>query len=396
MALDFDKEMDFLLRNTARKGDFLSGKDLTDNHLDADDLAAFSENALPQTTRTAYVAHLADCDSCRTILSNFILMNEDAEESSASVTASENIVVSEKQTWGEWVGGLFSLPTLGYATAALAVLFIGTFAYINFQGNKSSQVAVVQPAEVGQAEQRPQRQNPAPAPTQAEEQEVAAAEPTPEDVNANTMVAIDTSPTPNASSGDNLPPSVRATRGEASNNRTAAPADTTLARNNQANNSVAAGNTAAPAVVQATPAAESRDEAKIAVDDVAKKREEQAKDAKADSLERDKESVAVTSAPPTSVADINTARRSAKPAAAPSATGQMREPVLPPRTVGGKTFRKRGSVWIDSAYGSQAITNVSRGSDEYKKLDAAVRSIADNFRGETVIIVSQGKAYRIR
>jgi hypothetical protein len=44
----------------------------------------------------------------------------------------------------------------------------------------------------------------------------------------------------------------------------------------------------------------------------------------------------------------------------------------------------------------QKTTNVSRGSDEYKKLDAGLRSIADSFSGETVIIVWQGKAYRIR
>lgn len=395
MALDFDKEMDFLLRNTARKGDFLSGKNMTDNHLDADEIAAFAENALPQSARSAYVAHFAECDSCRSILSNFILMNEDAEESPASVIVSEKIVVSEKQTWSEWFAGLFSLPKLGYATATLAILFIGTFAYINFQANKTSQTAMVQPAEVGQAEQRPQRQNPAPAPTQVEEQEVAAAEePTPEDVNANTAVALDASPTPNASSEDNLPPSYRVTTGRG-NNKDVAPVETQTARNNQSSNSVAASTPSNPVVAQATPAAESRDESKIVTDDaeLAKK----ADDAKAkEELDRNKQSVAVTSAAPAGVADVETAQRSAKPAAAPPTDLQKRERVLPPRTVGGKTFRNRGNLWVDSAYGSQILTNVSRGSDEYKKLDAAVRSIADNFRGETVIIVSQGKAYRIR
>ena len=42
-----------------------------------------------------------------------------------------------------------------------------------------------------------------------------------------------------------------------------------------------------------------------------------------------------------------------------------------------------------------SITNVARGSDAFRALDPAVRSMAEQLGGE-VIVVSKGKAYRIR
>ena len=42
-----------------------------------------------------------------------------------------------------------------------------------------------------------------------------------------------------------------------------------------------------------------------------------------------------------------------------------------------------------------SITNVARGSDAFRALDPAVRSMAEQLGGE-VIVVSKSKAYRIR
>jgi hypothetical protein len=66
------------------------------------------------------------------------------------------------------------------------------------------------------------------------------------------------------------------------------------------------------------------------------------------------------------------------------------------RAIGNRTFQNLDGVWRDNAYSGQTTVMVTRGSDEYKKLDGGLRSIADSFKGETVIIVWQGKAYRIR
>ncbi len=65
------------------------------------------------------------------------------------------------------------------------------------------------------------------------------------------------------------------------------------------------------------------------------------------------------------------------------------------RTVAGKPFRRENSVWYDAGYNGQGTINVRRGSEEFKKLDADLRSIADGFGG-TVVVVWKGKAYRIQ
>jgi hypothetical protein len=49
---------------------------------------------------------------------------------------------------------------------------------------------------------------------------------------------------------------------------------------------------------------------------------------------------------------------------------------------------------VDSEYRNQVTVNISRGSGEYKNLDQNLRRIVENLSG-TVIIVWQGKAYRI-
>lgn len=64
------------------------------------------------------------------------------------------------------------------------------------------------------------------------------------------------------------------------------------------------------------------------------------------------------------------------------------------RSVGGKTFRNVGGIWFDSAYTSQQPIMIRRGSDDYKRLDSGLRSIAENLGG-TVVVVWKSRAYRI-
>ena len=79
MELEFDKEIDSLLRKNGEGvrgvlvGDTPGGKPKV--HLDADQLSAFAENAVPEKSRGLYMSHLADCDRCRRILSGLIALN---------------------------------------------------------------------------------------------------------------------------------------------------------------------------------------------------------------------------------------------------------------------------------------------------------------------------------
>ncbi len=65
------------------------------------------------------------------------------------------------------------------------------------------------------------------------------------------------------------------------------------------------------------------------------------------------------------------------------------------RSVGGKTFELKQGAWYDAAYAGQKTKNVRRSSEDYRKLDSGLRSIADSIGG-TVVIVWNSKAYRIQ
>ena len=63
--------------------------------------------------------------------------------------------------------------------------------------------------------------------------------------------------------------------------------------------------------------------------------------------------------------------------------------------VSGKTFNRRNNVWIDSQYKGQSTTNITRGTDDYKKLDSDLRQTVERLGG-TVVIVWKTRAYKIQ
>src|SRR5688500_9210191 len=123
MELDFDKEIDALLRKTRRDGPVYVG-DIASPHLDADELSAFAENAMPEKSRTLHMAHLADCDRCRKILSNLLVMNAEAAPAAASPSVGTNAV----STGQPWYRQLFLFPNLAYVMGSLVLIFRGVCA----------------------------------------------------------------------------------------------------------------------------------------------------------------------------------------------------------------------------------------------------------------------------
>ena len=65
------------------------------------------------------------------------------------------------------------------------------------------------------------------------------------------------------------------------------------------------------------------------------------------------------------------------------------------KRVNGKNFVKKNNVWIDSAYKGNRTTNIKRNTKDFGKLDSGLRSIANNLSG-TVIVVWKKKAYKIQ
>ena len=128
MENNFDKEIDTLLRQAARSGQVLSTAK-SSAHLDADEISIFAENALPEKAKARATKHLAECNDCRTILSNLILLNAEAENETASFAADEKEIAAPIP----WYQKLFAFPQIAYGMGALALVFSGVIGFLVYQ-----------------------------------------------------------------------------------------------------------------------------------------------------------------------------------------------------------------------------------------------------------------------
>jgi hypothetical protein len=142
MNLDFDNEIDALLRKAHRDGPVFVGDLKASRHLDADEISAFAENAMPEKSRALYTAHLADCDRCRKILSNLLMMNAEA----APVAAASPAVITIAERNLPWYSRLFMFPNLAYLMGSLVIVFGGLIAGTIIQNTKMGNSAALQPA----------------------------------------------------------------------------------------------------------------------------------------------------------------------------------------------------------------------------------------------------------
>lgn len=368
MEFEFDKEMDAILRR-ARVGEAAVS---FDSHIDADEIAAFAENALPEQARARYTAHFADCARCRSILSNVITLNSEA----AVVTASS--VVSEENTEEQtpWYRRLFAFPQLAYTMGAFVLLFSGFFGYLilqNLSGSRNADVSRIteQPAASEKS-----------APSNANSSVFSAANSNAASNTASTNTTANTSSTANSAT---LPAATPAavpamptdgkpalTEGEnkpAESQTAATPAPKAEAKNEKTDDEVLAKSMPAP-VTQPNAAGASREE-----------------------KERDKSDNKLSTADQ-STKDADEDRLRAQRSMPESPKKKMNE-AGGKRSVGGKTFNNVGGIWFDAAYSNQKQKTVTRGSKDYQKLDAGLRSIAENLGG-TVVVLWNGKAYRIQ
>ncbi len=397
MEFEFDKEMDALLRQAAR-GEIVSANQKSEienpklPHLDADEISLFAENALPEQVKTRFVEHFADCGRCRKILSNVISL--DAETVKKTVQASETAKISNV---APWYRRLFAVPNLAYALGALLLVFGGIIAYTILRSANDSQNT-----EVAQVESTEKMQAPnAGDNTQIIESNTAAMSnggsmlsnsSTSMQSNSSISNAVSkmsntsvVSPKPTANSTANgasvSNPAVtlnkqRGKESETVKNEARNTADSTAAANDNKAASEASG---ANFAEQKNQAAASEKKMRAATDD---------KDAIQSDAPKPESNAAARSALvelPLNGRNANDLKNDRDKKAA---SGERRQ-------IGGKTFRRENGVWYDASYNGQATTNVGRGSEDFKKLDAGLRSIAGNLSG-AIVVVYQGKAYRIQ
>ena len=392
MELEFDKEMDSLLRKTgeAERGVLVGDKpdEKPKVHLDADELSAFAENAMPEKTRALYMTHLADCDRCRRILSGLIMLNAEAAPAEERVVAPA-ISPTAIEPWYRRL----LLPNLAYVMGGLVLVFGGLIAFTVLQSSNREAATVSQSLDSAPAARGPMFED-----SQAVTEQMA-------NTNAASAVANKPAAVQSANAAANATNaasnSMAAGTGADKLRKESAPQD-------QPGYSLDGADAAKPiasvpaAAAPPPPITAEKNETTDAVKSVA------AAEAKDDDLrgrslakkkveDREVNARQVQEAPRTQAGGV------AKSTPGPSRDNAQNFPnrsnntfdLYDEKRVSGKSFQRRNNVWYDNAYRSQGTTNIRRGTDEYRKLDSGLRSIAESLGG-VVVVMWEGKSYRIQ
>ncbi len=379
MELEFDKEMDALLRGetggrTITIGEFAGG------HPDADEIAAFLESALPAPARLSLVEHFADCNDCRGILSKAIVLNSDVPVANADIAA------PAIATAIPWYRRLLLFPNLAYVMGGLVVLFSGFIGLSLLElGSGDRQFELSRSA----ANTSPASREPALATDTASTSDAANSA-------SNTM--SNTATTANTNTGEAVVPV------EVLNERQPGTSGPGRSQNYEDSPNLRALPTQPPSdtaqkEVVAKAEDDQRDEARTETDRLPQTAQERrAENERAAELPAPAAQAPVNTSGPfrTQQQQVQLPARGrtadAAKLEAPPAKRASRSPES--KQVGDKTFELRERVWYDTAYRGQRTTNVRRNTAEYSKLDVGLRQIAESFEG-TVVTVWRGKAYRI-
>ena len=381
MELDFDKEIDAMLRNARRDGPVYVGDSAASRHLDADEISAFAENAMPEKGRALYTAHLADCDRCRKILSSVLVLSSEAAPVAA--TSLSAITIAERSL--PWYRSLFMFPNLAYVMGGLVLIFGGFLAFSVIQNSRESLTAGVaeQPAITATSEGGPRFE-----PGEAESLTSNS---------ANTAANVVSNSAPISSAANANANTAMASRGgprapEGSFGADGLSTDTVTAPR--------------PADVSASePAPPAK--AAAARDDLATRPKLEDKDKESQPvMQESTKNDAMLKQQAGNVAQSGPMNRNERQynrqlenmdARAKRAQAATREGDVAGgrKVVSGRTFERKQGVWYDSSYQGHPTINVRRGSDEFKRLDAGLRSIANSLSG-TIVVVWGSKAYRIQ
>lgn len=385
MRQETNNEIDLLLRRLSqRQGSSVSDADLhvDSDHLDADELSSYAENALPAAARMRYTEHLADCSKCRELV---VQLSASVPVDAAKVT----VPAPEPSGLRRFLASFFSPMVLRYAVPALGLIVVAAIGFIAFRSNSPRQqdVALSVPASPppspvpsndppqlsGYYDSLPNSSTPSPA---TREQNVVQA-----DDSAGQRPAPQSTSTPSASNTEKT-------------DRAA-----TFAKE------PAVANAAPPPTQQAPKPAATVDEMSVEVQ--AQKATEQTSVTPAGHLAKQKTAEAQREQAK-KAEDFRAAegRGEAATAEAGGAARVRRRDSLTKdgddsetRSAGGREFRRQNGVWVDTAYNpGGAVVNIARGSEQYRSLVAdepGVKTIADQLPGP-IIVVWKGRAYRIR
>lgn len=382
MRQETNNEMDLLLRRLGRRDEPAA----SDDHLDADELSSYAENVLPPAARARYTEHLAECARCRDLVVQL--------SGSAGVVAAQATVKAVGLSgFRKFLASIFSPMVLRYAVPALGLVVVAAIGLM-VSRNRAPQADIAQLKEQDRMPASVTASAPQPSASSGgfsglEEGRTAAKEVPP------TNKATETGPT---AQQDTAP----VTKSVSPEVRQEAP------KTEDEQKSVA--NEAPP---PAKPGAVMGELRKLESEQQKQKGDDRAgaaanEPAPAEKTAEDNKKE-VTRSDVISLARARESKSRSQPLAtlsphAGAATAQRDEEATrdkddaATKTVAGRRFRKEGNVWVDTAYSSQSMTIIKRGSEQYRGLVAdepALKTIADQLDGE-VIVVWKGRTYKIQ
>lgn len=406
------------------------GKSVGGNHLDADELNAFAEGALPPAARARYVSHLAECDQCRRQASELAI-------AAGAMTRTEQTVVDRRERAGWWASltGLFAVPVLRYAAFAAVLLIVGGVGFLALRqrsqhsaallaGNEGSQAPVNETKQVADSNgavapvpntspNTSRAETPTSLPAPAATQSPASQPPSgliaglQEPLPATTMTKPAEPKPLEAMKESAKAPEITSKAGEESRVAKALPYSPAPPGEKQGFGQVqtqSAGAAAAPG----GPRQQQQNQYVLQSADKAERERDAIKDARLDDANRKSDQPVLAgrandeklrggpsrnmdnNASNNRASNENMRKEPAKTEASDSEDGSQT------RSAGGHKFRRQGSAWVDQKFkSSMSLKNVARGADEFSALDSGLRSIANQISGE-VIVVWKGKAYLIK
>ena len=386
--------IDLLLRSLARgqRDDPRSGTDsvslvgtdsgMASDHLDADELSLYAEGVFAPPARTRYTAHLADCQSCRTLVVGLAqaagrtIQHETKKPGGASFWAS--------------LSALFSLPVLRYAIPAVLLTGLISIGLLALRDRSNTElVAVNQKTDTA----APKIQS-----------SINFASP-PADAGSTLQEKSRT----DASSPANEPNNnVPVERGQL----TEKPASNAVTVDGTAGQDAAKASPLAGAAqpVYAPEPASPPPPPKVADESEGKSMARKDENLDRDMARRNQEEVKLSSrddSPTSGPSRSRAMSAGSRRAEDVSATSENRESALKKETaeetdtltISGRSFQRRGNAWIDTAYNSsRSVIDVGRGTEQFRALMAdepGLRSIVQRLGGE-VIVVWKNRTYRFR
>lgn len=399
-----DTAMDLLLRRLAQRsappsapGEARLNEGLL-YHLDADELSAFAENALPEAARTRYAAHLSDCDSCRKLATELTMTASVAAQIERASAPDKSLLGSI----GQMLAALFSFPVLRYGVPALTMFALVAVAFVVLrQRERGEFVTQNEPSSSAEKQVRlPITASPesspdgavAPRQKQDGEETSASVAPAKDFPKEKAQPAKSDLASPGYAGAANVQQPGFAPEPNAASNE----------RDEKSRNAPVA---AAPA--KSAPSNDLKLADKAPADELARVTRNTETTRNEEQIAKRNRDVGPAPPPKSGIAAGETkskggprrAREQSESEGRSSGTAGARTSEVSPETrkVSGHTFRLQSSTWVDVVYSSSIkLTTLTRGSEKYWSIvndEPGLRAIAEQL-GD-VIVVWNGKAYRI-